>query len=340
MSLYDTDTLIGLVRKLNPFEPFLLQMFFPNVITFDTKYIDFDVIETDLTLAPFVAPKVAGKVLENKGGILKKFAPAYVKPKHVVDPDRVLERQPGEALNGSVSPAQRANAIIADNLTKERNSIKYRLEWMASQVLLSGSVTVEGEDYPTQVVDFGRDAGNTIALAGGQAWDQATATPVSDIEAWATISEAPITDIIMDQKAWGLFVGSQHREADKVLKIINTDYRGSESSLKLDPNNGAYVQRKGNLGAMTIWVYTGFYHDKDRVKQLFIPDNTVVLASRALEGVRAFGAIMSPGAGYRAMEQYPRHWIDPNVEIEYTETQSAPLMIPKRPNGSLAVTVM
>lgn len=340
MPIEDTDQLISLVRKFNPFEPFLLQMFFPSVILFETKYIDFDLVSNDLTLAPFVAPKVAGKVIENEGGILKKFSPAYIKPKHAVDPERVLERLPGEALNGNMSPGQRIDAIISANLLLERNSIIHRLEWMAAQVLLSGSITVEGEDYPTQVVNFGRDAGNTIQLSAGAAWDQATATPVSDLETWAATSEAPVTDIIMDQAAWGMFIGSVHAEADKVLKILNTDYRGSESSLKLDPDNGSYVQRKGNIGAMTVWVYAGFYHDQTRTKQNFIPANTVVMASRAIEGVRAFGAILNRSANYRAMEQFPRIWIDDNVNIEYTETQSAPLLIPKRPDASLAITVI
>jgi len=90
---------------------------------------------------------------------------------------------------------------------------------------------------------------------------------------------------------------------------------------------------------MEIWVYTGQYDDADGNKKTFIGDNQVILGSPAIEGVRAFGAILTPGAGYKAMEYYPRHWVGQDVEMEFIETQSAPLIIPARPDASVCATV-
>ena len=167
--VYDTETLLEVVRGLAPFETFLLNLFFPRLVTFDTSAISFDAVDEDMRLAPFVSPLVAGKVMKTQGGTLKSFKPAYLKPKDVVDPERVLMRRPGESIGGSLSAAARRNAIIADILDSHRQKILRRLEYMAAQVLLKGKVIVEGEDYPTVEVDYGRAPGNTVALLGGAA---------------------------------------------------------------------------------------------------------------------------------------------------------------------------
>ena len=166
MNTYDTETLVGVVNGLDPFTPFLLMMFFPEVITFDSSSIDIDVVAPDMRLAPFVSPMVAGKADTANGYSTRKFKPAYLKPKNIIDPEQVITRQAGEKIGGGVSNGNRRDAIIAFNLLNQRNKIMRRLEWMAAQALLSGTVTVEGEDYPTVVVDFQRTAGNLTHVLG------------------------------------------------------------------------------------------------------------------------------------------------------------------------------
>ena len=98
---YDTHTLAGVIEGFDQFTPFLLDRFFPMAVTFDTSFIDFDVLETDYRIAPFVSPVQAGQVMKALGGTTKKFTPAYVKPKGIVDPEKVLTRRAGEAIGGS-----------------------------------------------------------------------------------------------------------------------------------------------------------------------------------------------------------------------------------------------
>jgi hypothetical protein len=56
--------------------------------------------------------------------------------------------------------------------------INRRLEVMASEALRTGKVTVTGEQYPTTVVDYGRDAGLTVVLTGANRWGQAGIKPL------------------------------------------------------------------------------------------------------------------------------------------------------------------
>jgi len=333
MQVYDTDTLLGVVNELDFFDPFLLSMFFPEVITFDTSKIDFDVISEDDSLAPFVSPMVAGKADKASGGELRSFKPAYVKPKSIVDPERVLKRRPGEQIGGALNPAGRRNAIIADILSEQRKRILRRFEWMAAQALLTGKVTVSGEDYPEAEVDFKRDAGNSIVLAGLNVWsDLANATPLDDIESWNDLAEAPVTDLVMDSSAYKKFIKFQE------VKDLMESRRGSESNIELGPENGKWVTYKGMVGSYRVWIYKGYY-TVNGVKTPYIPADTVIACSSALEGVRAYGAILDGEAGYQAMEMFPKNWANKDPAVEYIMTQSAPLMIPKRVNASVAIKV-
>jgi hypothetical protein len=336
LSVYSTIALLGVVNKLEQFQPFLLNLFFPEVALFNDEKIALDKVAKGLSLAPFVSPMVGGKIQRGKGSTTVMFAPACLKPKDVVDPSRMIKRMPGEGIGGVLSTEQRRDAIVTDITLDQRNKISRRLEWMAAQVLLTGKVVVEGDDYPTVEVDFKRDAANTITKTGAGAWGAAGVSPVDQLEEFAHKAEAPITTVVMGKTAW------KHLRAD--LKGDNKDLldtrRGSRSQMELGPSAGMDVSYKGTLGSdMEIWVYTGQYDDADGNKKTFIGDNQVILGSPAIEGVRAFGAILTPGAGYKAMEYYPRHWVGQDVEMEFIETQSAPLIIPARPDASVCATV-
>jgi len=332
--MYDTDTLIGVVNGLDPFDPFLLHMFFPRVVPFDTSSIDIDVAAPDMTLAPFVSPMVAGKANKAVGFSTNKFKPAYLKPLDVVDPERVLSRRAGEAIGGALSAGARSNAIIGDLLDEQRKKIMRRLEWMAAQALLTGKVEVSGEDYKTVEVDFQRAAGNTVTLAGNNVWtDIVNAVPLDDLETWNDLAEAPITDYIMDSTSFKNLMKFQ------AVKDLLDTRRGSGSTLEMGPDNAQWVSFKGWLGSYRIWVYKGYYKDAAGTKVNYIPPNTVVGASVAVEGVRAFGAILDAEAGYQALEMFPKNWVNKNPSVEYVMTQSGPLMIPSRPNAVVTATV-
>ncbi|MEE8128184.1 major capsid protein [Candidatus Vondammii sp. HM_W22] len=334
MNAYDTDTLLGVVRELDPFEPFLLNTFFQQEVNFDTAKIDFDQVAEDTTLAPFVSPLVAGKANKAIGGEVRSFRPAYVKPKDIVDPERILTRRPGEAIGGGMSAGARRDAIIADILDMQRKKIMRRKEWMAAQGLLTGKVVVEGDDYPSAEVDFQRAAGNTITLTGQNVWsDTDNAQPLNQIEDWNDLSEAPITELIMDSSAYKLLIKFQ-----SVKDLLNTR-RGDNSSINIGPGNEKWVQFKGYLGDYRVWVYKGYYTDDMGAKQNFIPVNTVLAASAAVDGVRAHGAILDGQSGYQALSLFPKNWAQEDPAVEYVMTQSAPLMVPSRPNASLAITV-
>lgn len=337
METYDTMTLLGVVEGLPKFDPLLLNLFFPDVVTFDTPEVLFDKLAIDESekLAPFVSPFVAGKPRKEQGFETKTFKPAYVKPMHVVDPARLFTRRPGEPIGGSLTPSQRRDACIAENLAIERAQCLQRFEWMAASAVRTGKVIVEGDDYAKVEVNFGRTAGLTKTLATTARWSETdTSNPPADIEAWDAELDAPSTDVVMSPVAWKYF--SAH---PKVEKLLDTTLRTGDSALAIAPGTGETVQYKGRLGSKRIWLYIGYYRTDAGVKTPYLAAGEIVLGSAGIRGVRAHGAILDAEAGYMAMEMFPMNWRDRNPSVEYTMTQSAPLMVPRRPNASMCVKV-
>lgn len=341
MNTYDTATLLGVVRTLKPSQlNFWLSLAFPRVVTSTDKSIDFDTLTRSRRMAPFVAPNVAGKVISEEGYSTKKFSPAYVKPKSVVDPQHVFKRMAGEAYGGMMSPDQRRNAIVADILATQREMIERRWEWMAAQAILNGAVTVAGDEYPSVTIDFGRNANHTVTLGTGARWGDAGVVPLDSIEGWsetvfANSGYAP-TMVIMGSSAWTAF----RKNTDLEKKL---DLRRGTSSINIDigPSSGEAVQYRGSDGAREYWTYNDFYEDANGTPtRMMDPRDVLLLNPAGVEGIRAFGAILDPRTGYQALPLYPKMWMSEDPAAEYIMSQSAPLMVVARPDASLRARVV
>lgn len=344
---YSTHEMLGVIRHLPKPSTFWLNLAFKQQINFQSQYIDFDKISRGRRLAPFVAPTVAGKPMKSEGSTVTRFSPAYVKPLTPVDPERLIKRMAGEPYTGNMSLMARRNAIVGDILSEHRDMIIRRWELMAAQAVINGSVTVSGEDYPTQNVDFGRDAGNTVVLAGVNLWtDTANSNPHKDLETWS-LSMArnggyPATDWIMGVDAWEAFVNHPNTE-----KRLNTDVRNSSQIMldlginQADPN-GAIIQLKGTLGSgIRVWVYSDIYEDDaGNPVEIMSPDLVVGINPTGVEGVRCFGAIMDADAGYQSLDIFPKNYKTDNPSVENILCQSAPLMVPRRANATFKATVI
>lgn len=340
MNIYDTLVLNGVVQGLKRPKTFLLSTAF-NILQVETaEQIAVDVLVGNRKVAPFVSPLVQGKIVTQNGFTTKTFKPAYIKPKTPVQPNRALKRLAGEQIGGTLSPQQRMQATVREILEDHADQITRRLELMAAEVLRLGQVTVAGEGFPTQVMAFGRAAALSITLTGADKWNDAAAAPLDDIEAWVELVHktegATITDIVMDPDAWACF-----RKNAQVQKLLDIR-RAAGQPVELGP--AQYVggaQFKGSIGSFNIWVYSEYYEDPTTgTVTPLLPSGTVIGVGPNLEGVRAFGAIQDEAAGLQAMEIFAKSWVQEDPSVRYILSQSAPLVYPRRPNGSFAATVL
>ncbi len=71
-----------------------------------------------------------------------------------------------------------------------------------------------------------------------------------------------------------------------------------------------------------------------------LPDYTVLLGSQnLLEGTRCYGVIQDEKAGYRASRYFSKSWLEEDPAVRWLLLQSAPLIVPYRPNASFCATV-
>lgn len=338
--IYSTDVLVGILENLQTPKHALLDRWFGTIQTEESEEIHFDVQSATRKLAPFVSPVVEGEVMQEQGFTTNTFKPAYVKPKTPIDPNRPLKRAMGERIGGGqLSNSDREMIVVAQELENHVTYIRNRLEWMASQALLTGGVTVSGDKYATVAISFGRDAGHTITLSGNNRWNVVhdDSTPPDDLQDWATLMAknggGDAVDVVFEPDAWKTF-------RSHPLVTGKIDYRhGHGSEIDLGAARSRGLQFKGTFDGFNLWVYQDWYETDAGVVMPFLPSGTVLLVSGELEGTQAFGAIRDPAFEYGAMPFAPKSWVTDDPSQRIVMTQSAPLVVPYRPNASIAITV-
>lgn len=348
--LYSTADMLEVVRVTPVESAYWLDGWYGRAKQFTTAEIMFDKLKTSRKLAPFVSPVVEGRVMRSQGYETRAFAPGYVKPKHIVDPNRMFNRGPGEIPGlGSSSPAARWNAAIAENLAEERESINRRENWMGAMAIIHGSVTITGEDYPTQVVDFRRNPGLARVLVGAARWGESGAAPLKDIAELRTLSfqesGAPITRLTMGLDAFDLFY--EDEDVQKLLKgqEIGNVARTSDSTLSALGSPGQPFEFRGVLqgaqgqGRLEVYTYNEQYEDEDDVTQSIMDSYSVVGTGGGIRGVRCYGAIRDKRAGLQALPIFPKMWDQEDPSLTYTMTQSAPLPVPTNIDNSFHIVV-
>lgn len=336
--LFSTDVLVGVVENLKRPETFLLKNFFPTVVNEDSEEIHFDVEPDRRRLAPFVSPLVQGKPVEIQGFSTKSFRPAYVKDRRVFDSNRPLKRMIGERIAGQLSPAQREMKLLQQEIMDQMWMLMRRKEVMACEALRTGKTTITGDGFPGVVVDFGRTASLTKQLASPNRWTDSNISPVDNIEAWAyeilEASGAAPTDVVLEFDAWKLF------RADPKFKDAIDLRRGGDSTVEI----GSMVTKEavyvGMLGNLRLWRYQDLYEDPvTAATTKLLPQYQVLLLSQYIEGRQHHGVIRDYEAGFQAAEFWPKSWVENDPSVRILLMQSAPLMVPFRPNASMGVLV-
>lgn len=337
--LFSTSTLNAIVQDLRVPAAGFAQKYFGQMQTFETEEIHFDIDNKPRRIAPFVSPLVGGKIVKSRGFQTATFKPAYVKDKRVFHPARSIKRAMGERIGGEpMSPDQRQQVLLMQDLQDQLEMLERRLEWMASQALLNGSITVAGEDYPSVLVDFGRSAGNTIVKTGGNKWNDAGVNPLDDLQDWSDqmikLVGVAMTDVTMTVDVWKIF-----RKNAFVEKRLDR-MRGT-SSIQQDAPNREGLIYQGTIDGFNIYTYSGWYVDPTTgVETAYLPAGTVIgAAGDAVEGVRNYGAILDNDS-MQAVPYFVKSWLENDPSMRYLLMQSAPLLTPYRVNATLRATVL
>ena len=338
---FSTNVLLGVVQSLLTIPSAFLDRYFTRVSADDSEEIHFEKILGKRRISPFVAPYVAGKVIASRGRELKTFKPAYIKDKRVFDPTQPIKRAVGERIGGGeLTMAQRRDAYLAGEMQDQLEMLQRRLEVMAVESVRTGKCTVAGDDYPAVSVDFGRDATLTgTPLASTARWGQSAATPLVNLRAWQKLvrqkSGVNPKDVVMGDDAFEAFIADTDVEKKLDLRNLN----GVALDIGVQDTEGLSYQ--GTINSFNIFTYSGWYVDPlDSTEKEIWPADIVALLSPMVEGVRAYGAIRDGKAGLRAVPWFPKMWEEDDPAVEFLMMQSAPLMVPTRPDATFSIDVL
>ena len=342
---YETWELDELVRTIRAPATFLRQRYFtPGGEVFSTSpQIEWDIEEGGRRIAPFVSPWVPGRSVESRGHMSAFLKPAYVKPAKTLTPQMALVRRPGENYGGNLTPRQRMDLLLANQIREHEEMVENRLEWMAAKALHDGSITISGEDYQSVVVDFGRHADlEPATLSGTARWSQSTGLPLDDIETTAQLVNdrsygAVVDDVVMDFLAWGYF-----RKRMEANVNFSTQWRLGNSSIDSGPL--AQIDEAVMVGTLAgrfnIWVYGATYENDEGATTKFMADNTAMLiSSKGIQGKTYFGAIQDLEADLQSMRMFHKTWVKKDPSGLHLLSQSAPVLAPKRRNASARLIV-
>ena len=346
--IYSTHVLRGVVRSLPQPPSFLLDAFFGSVQEEESEEIHFDVESEGRRITPFCSPLIAGKVVQNRGYATKTFKPAYAKDKRHLQPNQPLKRVIGEQIGGSLSAMERRAAVVRESIADQIDMLTRREEVMAAEVLRTGKVTVAGEGFATTVVDFGRAAALTVAaLTGDDRWsvDHADSNPLEDLETWGALVQANgggvVTDIVFKPDAWAAFRKRliARGEAAALFDFMRSGGNAAQLAPIMRDERAKLV---GQLDTVNLWVYDDTYvNDAGSTVNLLPTAGSLLMVSRPnLMGVRAYGMIQDEKAGYSATRFFIKSWLEEDPAVRWLLLQTAPLIVPFRPNASLAAIVL
>lgn len=352
MDLFSTTALNRVVEETPVVRTaFFLNSYFTEFETSETEDIKFDKRPKGRRLiTPLVSPLVRGRIIREQGFKSASVSPAYLKDKRVFEPSRYFKRTVGEKIGGSLSPEQRLAASVGFAVDEQLQMWVGRLEQMAAETIRTGKIILESADYEKNEVDFDRDPSHTIILTGADKWD-ADGDFLGDIEEWGQMifdaSGASANDVMMASDVWKTIRA----------RIMADDAFGKAARVQLDMTVASLTQARAEFGPTIIkegvrlvaifgdyrlWVHSDKFEDPETGEEVdLLPAGEVVMAARgAVEGVRHFGAIKDLKAGLRPIPFFVKSWeTDDDVSVRYILGQSAPLLVPYRPNATLGAKV-
>lgn len=337
--IYTSRQLAEVVRPLDRPQQFLVETFFPGVRLFDTRRVDFHVLNRALEVAKYVHPDSVAAPRAERGFKIDSFEPAYIKELTPLTPSSMLDIRPGERHGGSMSPLERRAERVAQILQDHEAAVMRRVEAMASTILATGAITVKSDEFPTSTVNFGRAANQTIALTSAARWGESGVSPWANISTWgntvATNSGAVTTTCVMGGSAFELLMKDQ----DFKDRLDNRrQSAGSIDMFEVPKGTDAWGAYQGTVGNIDFWTYSQPYTEAGVAKNMMHEYGVILGGPRQMQGVVAYGAILDDEA-LEPAQWWPKMYRVHNPSRVFIETASAPLPVPSRVNAALYAQV-
>lgn len=347
INLFGLRTMLRVLEQLKPARKFLLNTFFSAAETHITESVDIDIVKGKRRMAPFVNPRLEGRIVDRLGYKTFSYKPPYIKPKMVTTAEDLLIRQPGEIIYGSdVAPGQRAQDQLVKDLAELDDIITRREEWMAAQALFTGKIHVVG-DGVDDIIDFLMESSHKPVLTGTALWSApTTADPLANLRTWKRIvskdSGLSCNIGLMSTDTYDAFLNCLVKQSNTAAISMVQVSLGKIEPTQL-PDGVTYIGRINELG-MDLYTYEEWYlsdlaTSKDQIELPMVPSGKVLLGSTQARTTVHYGAIKDLKA-LAAMARFPKSWEEDDPSVRMLMVQSAPLPTPHQIDAFLVGTVL
>lgn len=357
--LWQSRKSLGVMRAVKR-ERHFYSGYFPQIVLSDDEYIDFEKLPVEgRKLATFAMPLGRGYGVYDDSQRAYRVKPAYVILDDAIDPLKPLSFAPGidESIfeQNEIDPMRRLELLKAAITGAHVRAYDRTLEWLAARAIVDGKVTLKGPEYPTTLVDFGRNVGHTIVLGAGERFGDAGVSVLdfvqSTIDMIVTAEFGGMTtDIVM-----GNLVVPHFTKNQEILDHMDINMSGgrhkvergllaaSEDEDDFYPIGELFVG--GNSGhVIRLWVDNRTYIDPTTGAQArFTGSKQVVFLSspKRISGFQCFGRIIDRDAKYKPMRLFPKNYlVGDAVKTEHIRHTGSPLMLPVNPNATASATVL
>lgn len=325
ISLFETRKMLKMVEVRRQAETFLRDTFFGNVQNFDTKYIEYDLVDNKRDMAAFADPNLGGVAVQRDGYSTLSFQAPELNPLMVTTAEDLMLRAPGEHIYSGRSPMDRAAEQLGRDLAKLDDIIARREEWMCAQALMNGGIPIVGQGVNENVkywtesrINSGTPNANDpfVDVSAAHAWDGNASDIIGDLQ----LAQRKIrqnsginpTMAIMGAAAWEAFAKN-----DAVQKVLDNKRMvfGTEEYSQPLPNGVAY---QGKFMGLDILTYDSYFLDTDGTEKPIFPEKEILIGSNGVDTFMGYGAC----AIYDEGKDHPAIIAAPRVPSSWTQRQN------------------
>ncbi len=342
---FSSRTLTQDVKQIKPVGNFILKTFFGVSVNSDTKYVDVLVTKGGRKIAPFVSPKLGGKVVKRDGKVLKTYEPPLLKPKFITEAEELLNTDTAFYADSS-EPEDRAALRLAEDLADGKDRIERTKELMCVKALVDGRIEVKGDGVDDEI-DFQRDAKNTKVLTGTALWTHKNSDPIKDLKEWSEYLFDK-SGIAPDKVVFGRDVANAFTSHEKVGEAM--DKRridiGEINPKKLE-DGVVYIGYLKEIN-LEIFKYVDYYENEKGESELIMPSDKLILGSPRAGGKMAHGGIVdfkafrSAGMDISIFvgDIFVKSYEENDPSVRYLVFQSKPLPLPGDVDAYLSAKVV
>lgn len=337
--VYSTGRLLMAVQEMDRADSFLRDRYFPTTPAdvFNTEEIFIDYRDSDMKLAPFVAEHKKGVNVLRDGFETSRYTPPTVAPRRTITLDDLKGRGFGEALFGTMSPAQREQVLALQDLAELDRMITRREESMAAETMLNNAVVVKavGDDAANTVdyeVRYFKGSANQAVYTPTKKWDDASATILADLSAAVRkLAERglPASDLVCSPDVADAIVNNE-----QVQKLLdNRRYDLGQVAPTLSAPGAAVVAQLNVSGYLVnVIAYAQTYRDDKGATQAYMPSGSAVLTAPGA-GRTLYGAVnqieQADGVVHTyANSRVPKFLADANNDVRTLTLTARPLTVP------------